>query len=223
MASVISGRRTKAGFEIGVMGLAGTQRALKNMAPDLAKVMDNELKQAVAPVIAGAKRLIPSDSPMSGWRTTAAKNGTSRGGAGWPAWDSSKAKAGIVWRKGKPKGSNGPRIGRVAYSLQSKDAAAAIFETAGRRSTGKQGGSHNPNAGKRFIDTLNQRNGTASRALWESWDRNRTNTNRSIVAAINKAETDLTARVEAAGVSVGVGKAAGHVSWGDVPAVFGSK
>lgn len=220
MASAISGRRTKAGFEVGIIGLEGTQRALKNMAPDLAKVLDTELKQAVAPVIADAKRLIPSDSPMSGWRTTAAKNGRSRGGAGWPAWDSSRAKGGIVWRKGKPKGSNSPRIGRVAYSLQSKDAAAAIFEIAGRRSTGKQGMSHNPNAGRRFIDTLNQRHGTASRALWESWDRHRSGTNRDIVAAINKAETDLTNRVDAAGASAS--KYDG-MSWAQVGASYGAK
>jgi len=129
-----------------------------------------------------------TDTPMSGWRTSNAANPrrSSRGGAGWPAWNISEVVGGI--RKTKVQGKVRRDYTTSAGALINKSAAGAIFEIAGRvngkRATGKR-------SGDQFMRTLSSRFGVASRSVWRVVDRDRTKIEGNVKQALDEAKTEL--------------------------------
>ena len=150
--------------------------ALKRFAPDLAKETQDEMANALRPVVARARGFIPADSKLlSGWVKGTASIDTINYRA-FPTFSSSDAKRGLGYRvtPSKPNKSGFVSLARI----QQANAGGAIYETAGRLSpngkrqgpivdrykngvydqtthTGKQySQSLNPNAGKQFIDAL---------------------------------------------------------------------
>lgn len=149
--------------------------ALKKFMPDLAKETQDEMANALRPVVVRARGFIPADARLlSGWvKDTASIESINY--RPFPTFSSSEAKRGLGYRvtPSRPNKSGFVSLARI----QQSNAAGAIYETAGRlnpngrpqgpmvqnyrtggmqRSSGKQySKSLNPNAGKQFVDSLN--------------------------------------------------------------------
>lgn len=184
MPIVQGGRST--GVELNVYGLEQTERALKALAPEVGKALDKAIRQALNKTRDAARGRIPDTPPMSGWRTTGATRGRSRGGAGWPAWDAGKARAGISVRRGQARGRRLSSVA-VAWRVQSTDGAGTIFDkaTEGHGSVGEQ-----------FIANLD-REGKAQRVLWPAWLATRDDALRTINTEIDHAEAVVQRLVDA--------------------------
>jgi hypothetical protein len=149
--------------------------ALKKFMPDLAKETQDEMANALRPVVVRARGFIPADARLlSGWvKDTASIESINY--RPFPTFSSSEAKRGLGYRvtPSRPNKSGFVSLARI----QQTNAAGAIYETAGRlnpngrpqgpmvknyrtggmqRSSGKQySKSLNPNAGKQFVNSLN--------------------------------------------------------------------
>jgi len=128
-----------------------------------------------------------TDTPMSGWRTYDAANPqrSSRGGAGWPAWNTGTVIAGI--RKTKAQGKVRRDYTTSAGALVNKSAAGAIFEIAGRKSGGSSGRSQ----GAQFMRTLSARFKPASRLIWRVVDKDRAKIEANVKKALDEAKAEL--------------------------------
>lgn len=128
-----------------------------------------------------------TDTPMSGWRTYDAANPrrSSRGGAGWPAWNTGVVVAGI--RKTKAEGKVRRDYTTSAGALVNKSAAGAIFEIAGRKSGGSVGRSQ----GEQFMRTLSARFKPASRLIWRVVDKDRARIESDVKKALDEAKAEL--------------------------------
>ena len=151
--------------------------ALKKYMPDLAKETQDEMANALRPVVARARGFIPADAQLlSGWVKGTASIDTTNYRA-FPTFSSSDAKRGLGYRvtPSRPNKSGFVSLARI----QQSNAGGAIYETAGRLNpngkrqgpivdrylngvydqtthTGKQySTSLNPNAGQQFMDNLN--------------------------------------------------------------------
>lgn len=151
--------------------------ALKKYMPDLAKETQDEMANALRPVVARARGFIPADSKLlSGWVKGTASIDTTNYRA-FPTFSSSDAKRGLGYRvtPSRPNKSGFVSLARI----QQANAGGAIYETAGRLNpngkrqgpivdrylngvydqtthTGKQySTSLNPNAGQQFMNNLN--------------------------------------------------------------------
>ena len=151
--------------------------ALKKYMPDLAKETQDEMANALRPVVARARGFIPADAKLlSGWVKGTASIDTTNYRA-FPTFSSSDAKRGLGYRvtPSRPNKSGFVSLARI----QQSNAGGAIYETAGRLNpngrrqgpvvdrykngvydqtthTGKQySTSLNPNAGQQFVDNLN--------------------------------------------------------------------
>jgi hypothetical protein len=169
-----------------INGIKETTAALKKFDKDaarrLSKVINDELRRAEG----DAKDQIPTKPPMSGWRTTAAKNPRAgvRGGKGWPAWDPQAIRQGIV--KTRSEGRVRSDYTTSAGALFNKTASGVIFEIAGRRTPGQ-------GTGRQLIGNMNDRFRKASRGIWAVIDRDRPRIYANIKAAMDDAEKTLQA------------------------------
>ena len=153
------------------------------------KVINTELANAerdahgIARGISNGK----TDTPMSGWRSYDAANPqrSSRGGAGWPAWNTGTVIAGI--RKTKAQGKVRRDYTTSAGALINKSAAGAIFEIAGRKSGGSSGRSQ----GQQFMRTLSARFKPASRLIWRVVDKDRAKIEANVKQALDEAKAEL--------------------------------
>lgn len=153
------------------------------------KVINTELANAerdahsIARGISNGK----TDTPMSGWRTYDAANPqrSSRGGAGWPAWNTGTVVAGI--RKTKAQGKVRRDYTTSAGALINKSAAGAIFEIAGRKS----GGTMARSSGGQFMRTLSARFKPASRLIWRVVDKDRAKIEANVNKALEEAKAEL--------------------------------
>lgn len=177
------------GVGVSIVGLEDTKRALRNAAPDLRKKMDSEIRAALSPVKSLAVANVP-DVVLSGWRS---------GGAGvWSGrlgWDAAAARKGIAIRQGGSAGRAARQAGvRVAWKIVNTSAPGAVFELAGRRSSGS-----NAN-GQRFIAKINARHGGASRVIWSAWDSlgGDGRIQSSVASIVSAAEAELQARFDSA-------------------------
>ncbi len=129
-----------------------------------------------------------TDTPMSGWRTYDAVNPqrSSRGGAGWPAWNTGTVVAGI--RKSKAQGKVRRDYTTSAGALINKSAAGAIFEIAGRLS-GKEATGRSQ--GEQFMRTLSARFKPASRLIWRVVDKDRAKIEANVKKALDEAKAEL--------------------------------
>ena len=151
--------------------------ALKKYMPDLAKETQDEMANALRPVVARARGFIPADSRLlSGWVKGTASIDTIDYRA-FPTFNSGDAKRGLGYRvtPSRPNKSGFVSLARI----QQANAGGAIYETAGRLNpngkrqgpivnrylngvydqtthTGKQySTSLNPNAGQQFMESIN--------------------------------------------------------------------
>ena len=214
------------------------RKALKQFAPDLAKETQKEIAGILKPITAKARGFIPSTSPLSGWGKPNAGTWEDR------QWSSSEAKRGIGYKttpskpnpkgfrslarivnasaagsiyeqagKNNPQGRSQARTREVVIPTYRLD--TGVGEHRYTTSTGKNyGKSNNPNAGKQFVDALNQtgrivdafqrgegQRGRASRkfrgrAIFRAWAEDGGKANAAVLKAIQNSATKLNSRAK---------------------------
>jgi hypothetical protein len=149
------------------------RKALKQIAPDLAKGTTKEMAAALKPITNKARGFMPSEGSMlSGW-TSASSSTQTTNYRHFPKYDQTEAKRGVKYSTSpsKPNKRGFVSLARIINS----SAGGAIYETAGRKNpngqpsqastrgvfsdyidtSNKVNKSLNPNAGKQFIARAN--------------------------------------------------------------------
>jgi hypothetical protein len=164
-------------------GIKETLDALAAFDKDAVKRFNKVINDELSSAQSSARGFVKQDPPMSGWRKTDAIKPTStRGGKGWPGWDANAIQSGIVKTKaqGKVRGDYTTSAG----ALKNNSAAGAIFEVAGRKTSGS-------GTGTSFISTLNNRFGKASRLIWRVVDKDKDRIEKNVEQALNEAKALL--------------------------------
>ncbi len=216
-----------------VKGAVELRKALRAFTPDLAKETQQEIAAILNPITAKARGFVPSTAPLSGWAKS--NNGT----WGNRVWSSSEAKRGIGYKTtpSKPNRSGFRSLARIVNASPS----GSIYETAGRlnpqgrpqapmvpvvaprhenfgkmiRSGSKgQSLSNNPDAGRQFIDAMNQTSpivnaykraegqaGRATRkmkgrAIFRAWAEDGGKANAAVVKAIENSKVEFEKRTK---------------------------
>lgn len=203
-----------------IQGLTETIRAIEEFAPDLKRELDKEAKAVLSSIVNEARDYIPFDIHPSGWaRQNKYANligplpqGKTR--VGFKPFDSAKAKLGIKSSAPTSKKSKDGRLTtsfKNSYSVVQRDAAGAIFETAGRgsgasRARTRASRSTNPYASQQFIQTVEKYYGVIptarhdgndkGRALIKAVDNNRKMAQAKIFKAIESARDKTQARLD---------------------------
>jgi len=187
-----------------VGGLINFRKALREIAPDLARQMDSDVKKILSPIVKDARDFVPSTLPgLSQWQTTKKVAPQQKGEVRkFPLYNSRQVKSGIVAsaKVSKPN-SNGFA---AVYTIRNNSAAGAIMETSGRKNPsgqpwvgrknlGDRNSSHsrNPNAGLHFINSMGGKmvgnDKMRGRLIYRAWYEN----DRKTISQIN-ATIDLT-------------------------------
>lgn len=155
---------------------------LSKVEPESRKALNKEVRDAAKPIVKKAQGFIPTSSPLSGWDNQS-------GAWGSRHFDFPAMKKGIGFSTGSTKAYKG--FSYLAY-FYNASAAGAIYETAGRKTSGQQGKSRNPNAGQQFIQALGAigKGSLAGRAMFRAVDEDQGKVRDSIV----KAYTNVIAR-----------------------------
>lgn len=179
----------------GIYGLQQTKRLLKQIDPEVRKEMDKTLRAIAMPVVMRARSYVPNEPPLSRWNQTIAKPGSrpsyspygrirdySRG-----EWDSDVVRKGIVVRQGSRKRRG--QVERVAWSIQNRSIAGAIFEMMGKGISNVY-----------MVRNVRRRWGMASRLIWKAWDREggEAKISNKMVATIRQYEIILHRKMESA-------------------------
>lgn len=176
--------------EIVLAGLPEFRKEMKSAAPDYLKEMNANIRVIGKSLAAGAQQLIPDQPPMSGWNTQPPAAGRTRGGAGWPVWNTATARKSITFVTGGQPGRRKAKGNYVAaYSLKETDAAATIFDWAGK-GEGK-------GTGVQFLANIRQADPRRFRVLVKYLGTGgaKQQAQAAIAAAIKAAEAKLQARV----------------------------
>ena len=203
-------------YKIQVSGYNNSVRAIERLAPDLKKALDKEVRGILSTIVNQARDHIPYDVHPSGWAREnknsgligPLQQGQSRGL--FVRFDAAKAKAGIT--SASPSNKSTASGFRNSYAVIQRDAAGAIFETAGRgskasRARTRASRSTNPNASQDFIQTVEKYYGVLptakglgqdkGRALIRAVDDNKKPAQRAIFEAVKIAEQKAQARMDA--------------------------
>ena len=134
-----------------VNGVREFLKAIDQLDDDMFKNVKASLKTPMIKVASRSKAEFPSNqNVLSGWLKQAEPREGQR--RPFPAYDQATARQGIKYKLGPNKKN---RSGYSVYNYVSNESAAgAIYETAGRKTTGAQGASLNPDAGVQFIQAL---------------------------------------------------------------------
>ena len=171
------------GFEL--IGLEQTLASLKEFDKqanlEFRRVINSELDR----IKAEALMLVP-ELPLRNWNTQPAKHPHKdvRGGAGWPAWNPAKVRAGITITKAEGKAWSSDYTTN-AGALKNSDPAGMIFELAGFKSKG------DTPSGKAMIDRLEHDYGKGRRLVFRAVLRNREQAQKKIFDALEVAKAKL--------------------------------
>lgn len=202
-----------------VEGYQGLRKALKELAPNLAREMDREIRSELIPIVEAAEAKVPAAifGAPDNWSNYVGKNTN----AGYfPQYDAGEIRRGLTYSLGRQKKS---KMGYVSMiTLLNKNPAGAIAEQAGKihpygrpqyaqrftkygtpyRIRGsRQSLSDNPDAGRMMIDRLNERMGplknykssnnkrTEGRLLYAAYAENQGKALDAIMKAIETART----------------------------------
>jgi len=194
-----------------VTGALELRKALKKLAPEIAKESQKEIAGLLRIITNRAKGFVPSEAPLSGW-------GISRGLWANRTYNAGEIKRGITFSAAPSKANK--RGFRSLATIYNKSAAGAIYETAGRKSPNGQPSqastkgkyssyvdtssqvnkSANPKAGKQFIDALpplykvQRREGQGGRVsrkmngrlIFRAWGEDQGKVNAQVLKAIEK-------------------------------------
>lgn len=160
-----------------IEGATDLRADLRRFAPDLNRDLQRTLTGQANVAAAAARDLIPSGAPLSGWSRA------------WHGdrlrWDSASARAGI--RGSTARGRVTAEGTTAVVVVVQNDPAGALFEVAARRSGSPMGA------------RISSRHGPASRAAWRAVDAKRAQVTAAVRAAVERAETELNARIRGGG------------------------
>lgn len=167
-----------------VKGAIEFRKALRQFAPDLAQETTKEIAGFLKPVVKQARGYLPSnDAAPSGWL----KRPNAKGRWATRYYDQKEASRGISYKTSPSKAN---RNGwRSLATLYSKNPAAAIFETAGRKSGVK--GNFTPRLGGVLSGHGQKMTG---RALFRAYSEDQGKARGHVIKAIEKAAAKLNAR-----------------------------
>ena len=170
--------------EIVLVGIQETLDGLKQFDKDAVKRFNKVLNDVLTDAERAARGFVKADPPMRGWKTTdpLKPKKTTRGGAGWPAYNQGVIQQGI--RKTKSQGKVRGDYTTSAGALINNSAAGAIIEVAGRK-TGGTG------TGIQFIRNLTDEIKNPSRLIWQAVDAKKKPAEIKVLAALNEAKADL--------------------------------
>ncbi len=170
--------------EIVLVGIQETLDGLKQFDKDAVKRFNKVLNDVLTDAERAARGFVKADPPMRGWKTTdpLRPKKTTRGGAGWPAYNQGVIQQGI--RKTKSQGKVRGDYTTSAGALINNSAAGAIIEVAGRK-TGGTG------TGIQFIRNLTDEIKNPSRLIWQAVDAKKKPAEIKILAALNEAKAEL--------------------------------
>ena len=175
-------------------GVYETLTALKEFDKDAVKRFNKVINSELAGAERDARALVseasgygPSGTPMSGWSPNdpARPRRSTRGGAGWPGWNTGVIQAGI--RKTKAQGKTRGDYTTSSGALLNKSAAGAIFEIAGRKTKGTA----DRTGSAQFLRTLGNRFGKASRLVWRVVDKDKAKIEQNVARALEEAKAEL--------------------------------
>ena len=174
-------------------GIKETIDALKEFDKDAVKRFNKVINTELAGAERDARNIISQEPPMSGWRKADAAEGRTRGGAGWPGWNTGEIKSKITKTKsqGKVRGDYTTSAG----ALLNKSAAGSIFEVAGRVASGTKRMTAQSSSGQ-FLRTIGNRFGKASRVVWRVVDKDRARIEENVNRALEQAKADLQKHLE---------------------------
>jgi hypothetical protein len=134
-----------------VNGVREFLKAIDEIDEDMYKNVRSSLKAPMLKTANKAKQYLPSNqNVLSGWLKQAPQQPGQR--RPFPAYDQQTARSEIKYKLGPNKKN---KKGYSVYNYVSNESAAgAIYETAGRKTSGQGGASLNPNAGIQFIAAL---------------------------------------------------------------------
>jgi len=144
------------GMDVVVYGYKDTMKALRSISPDVAKQFTKEIRDAITPVQTLARSKVPQRA-MRNWDDQGPGEWSQRLG-----YNAAKVRRGISIRQGG-RGRRGTGVS-VGWKVTNKDAAGAIFEIAGRKSSGST------RSAVAFRSNLTLNGGRPSRLIWQAWD-----------------------------------------------------
>jgi hypothetical protein len=201
-------------YKVTIQGLSKSIAALEQFNPDLKRALDRKVKRVLLVIVSQAREYIPYDIHPSGWAKANKNAGLigplqqGQGRGSFVPYDAAKAKMGI--KSTSPSSKKTSSGFRNSYGIVQRDAAGAIFETAGRgskasRARTRGSRSTNPTASQDFIKTLEKYYGVLptskqlgndkGRALIKAVDYNKKSAQRAIFEAIKDAEAKAQERL----------------------------
>jgi hypothetical protein len=189
-----------------VKGANEFRKALRKFDPDLYKAMNDEIKIVLKDVVSDAKTNVPQTF-LSGAMDTGTErvSRTSRSRA-FPVYNPSVIRKGLTYSIGKQKRN---RSGWSSlYTMLNKSAIGAIVETAGRKHPNgdPESKSNNPDAGRQFIQELQQEYGglkqvgkgrkQQGRLIFAAVEKNQGKAVDAIMTAIEKAKRQFETRTK---------------------------
>lgn len=141
-----------------VKGVVEARKILRKLAPDVLKQYNSEISAPLKEITRDARSMTPdSFQTLSNFSYPGYdRKSNIQGRRPFPSFVPGVVRRGLTYSLAK---SRANRTGWVSLvSMLNKSAAGAIIETAGRKNPNGYSGSRskNPNAGKQFIDAMNQ-------------------------------------------------------------------
>lgn len=175
--------------EIILVGIESTLEGLKKFDKDAVKKFNKVINDILSDAQRAARGFVKAEPPMSGWKTRdpLSPKKSTRGGAGWPAYNQGVIQQGI--RKSKSQGKVRGDYTTSAGALINESAAGAIIEVAGRKSGGT-------GTGIKFIENLNDAIRNPSRIVWQAVDARIKAAEVKALKALDEAKATLQKRLD---------------------------
>lgn len=181
---------------IRVQGVDKVKRALRKFDPDLYKEMNKEIGVTLKGVANEAKTQVPQMFLHGAMDTGAVRKSRTGRKDAFPVYNSSTIRRGLTYSMARKRGNTSGWT--AAYSLLNKSRIGAIAEIAGTKNPygDPRSRSNNPQAGRQFIEALNQDIGTIDkvgkgrgRLMYSALSANQGKARDSILKAIETAAT----------------------------------
>jgi hypothetical protein len=178
------------GFDITVTGLDQLKKELSVLAPDLKNQLTKVFRNSAKKVRDDARGKVPSDPPLSHWRTVKTVNGSVRNGVGFPHYDAAQIRAGIEYKAGVTAPGFQAKHSQkfFGYRVYNASAAGNILEVS-KHAQSKSGPS--------FIAGLMAKIGTTGRLIYKAFDDNEAEINQATSREVDRIMAEYDRRLNA--------------------------
>lgn len=191
-----------------IEGVVGLKKALRQLAPDIKKEMDKEIRNALKPIIRDARSKVDGKAPgdLINWNDPGYTRKPRVPGKreAFPSYNQTIIRRGLTYSVANSRMKNSGFVS--LFTLFNKSRTGAIIETAGRAGApNPRAASNNPEAGERFIGAMNGIGGlvdysgrgrkSTGRLLYASYARNQGRALNATLIAIEKAQRNLANRI----------------------------